>query len=81
MAVLEWQRGGRWQGRHRRGTAHTIAQATGVRHLDGRNSDARAIMMPIDCLWVGRPSKEMQERNRKQESKERLVVKSQKKES
>ncbi|KAH9975103.1 hypothetical protein BGW80DRAFT_1251280 [Lactifluus volemus] len=36
-----------------RGPAHAIARVTGVRGSDGRNSDARATVTPIDCLRVG----------------------------
>jgi hypothetical protein len=32
--------------------AHAIAQATGVRRSDGRDSDARATETPMDCLRV-----------------------------
>jgi hypothetical protein len=36
-----------------RGPAHAIARVTGVRGSDGRNSDARTTVTPIDCLRVG----------------------------
>ncbi|KAH9969216.1 hypothetical protein BGW80DRAFT_1254365 [Lactifluus volemus] len=59
-----------------RGTAHAIAQVTGVRGSDGRNSDARATVTPIDCLRVGAGTSLEGDvgGEREQESKERLVA-------
>jgi hypothetical protein len=55
-----------------RGPAHVIAQVTGVRRSDGRNSDARATVTPMDCLRVDvHPSKEMQEGKGKNKEKKR----------
>jgi hypothetical protein len=64
-----------------RGPVHAIAQVTGVRGSDGRNSDAQVTVTPIDCLRVGAGTSLKGDvgGEREQESKERLVVRSQKK--